>query len=250
MFTFGSFDTDAVPGILATLRAWPAPNLKPETVPLLDGEFYARTGLGPVQFVFDVLLRASTPAGVHALRDQLVGACSPLLGVQALVPETGEGWVWWAATSEVSDFERGLWVNNVECHLRGQVTFLVPEGVGWANPDETATGAPSATITRTRGNLPSFPTITVEGNFDGVAVQVGAATVDVDVPVAPGQRLVLDYQGLDFGVWAGAVKVAHAAPGMTDFTRHALPLGATTVTATPTSGTVTSVGVAANSRRA
>lgn len=250
MFVFGSFNTDSVPGILATLRAWPAPNLKPETVPLLDGEFYARTGLGSVQFVFDVLLRASTPAGVHALRDQLVAGCSPLLGVQALVPETGEGWVWWAAASEVSDFERAGWTPGALCQLRGQVTFLVPEGVGWANPDETATGATSATITRTRGNLPSFPTITVEGNFGGVAVQIGAVTVDVDVPVAAGQRLVLDYQHLDFGVWAGSVKVAHAAPGMDDFTRHTLPMGATTITATPTSGTVTSVSVAANSRRA
>lgn len=248
-FAFGSFDTD-VPGMLATLRAWPSPNLKPETVPLLDGEFYARTGLGPVRFTFDVLLQAATPAGVHALRDQLVAGCSPLLGVQALVPETGEGWLWWAAAVEISDFDRGLWINNVECQLRGQVTFEAPEGVGWSNPDETASGSTSATITRTRGNLPSFPTITIEGAFSAVAVHIGAATVDVDVPVAAGQRLVLDYQKLDFGVWAGAVKVAHAAPGMSDFTRHSLPLGAATITTTATGGAVTSVGVAANSRRA
>lgn len=249
-FRFGEFNTGEQPGITATLKAWPGPQLKPETVELLDGAFYARTGLAPVVFTFDVLLASGTPEGVLALRDSLIAGCSPTLGLQALVPEVGAGWRWWAACSALSDFTRGLWVRGLECQLRGEVSFLVHDGVGWADPDETATGATSATITRQRGNLPSFPTITVEGDFAGVKVTAGAHEVTVAVPVTAGQRLVLDYQALDFGVWAGGVKVAHAAPGMDNFNRLALPLGATTVTAAPTGGAVSKVTVAANSRRA
>lgn len=248
-FQFGDFNTRAVPGIRATLKAWPGPGLRPETVDLLDGAFYARTGLAPVVFSFDVLLWAETPAAVLGLRDQLVGAVGPALGVQAFTPEAGDGWLWWATCSHVSDFTRGLWVKGDECQLLGEVSFLVPEGVGWATPDDTAEGATSATITRTRGNLPSHPTITVEGAFQGVRVQAGAFVLDVAAPLAAGQRLVLDYKELDFGVWAWATKVAHAARGMSRFDRLELPMGSTTVTATATGGAVSRLSVAANSRR-
>lgn len=249
-FTFGAFNTAAHPGMLATLKAWPSPTLKPETVDLLDGTFYARTGIAPTTFEFDVRLSAATPAQVLALRDELVAGCSPALGVQALVPEVGAGWVWWAATQAIDDFKRGLWIKGVECQLRGTLAFLVPDGVGWANPDETATGTASVTITRTKGNLPSHPKITVGGPFSSVTLNIGGREITVDVPVAAGQRLVLDWQHLDFGVWAGGVKVAHAAKGMSTFERVSLPLGATPVTASATGGSVSSLTVAANSRRA
>ena len=248
-FQFGPFNTAAVPGITATLKAWPGPALKPETVELLDGAFYARTGLAPVTFTFDVLLSAASPAAVHALRDQLVAGVAPTLGLQALVPETGAGWVWWAATSHLSEFTRGLWLNGVECQLLAELSFLVPDGVGWANPDDTAQGVTSATITRTRGNLPSYPKLTLTGPFGGVRVTVGGFVLDVAVPVAAGQRLELDYQAMDFGVWAGSVKVAHAAEGMSRFDRLMLPMGPSTITAAATSGAVSSLAVAANSRR-
>ncbi len=248
-FTFGAFDTAEEAGITATLKAWPGPALKPETVELLDGAFYARTGHAPAVFSFDVLLSALTPAAVLALRDRLVAGVSPELGLQALVPEAGEGWVWWAATSHVSEFTRGLWIKGVECQLRAEVSFLVPDGVGWANPDDTAAGSTSATITRTRGTWHSFPKLTLQGAFGGVRITAGAYVLDVAVPVTAGQRLELDFQTMDFGVWQGTTKVAHAAPGMSRFDRLALPLGATTITAAATSGSVSSLTVAANSRR-
>ncbi|MDO5533235.1 MAG: hypothetical protein Q4F65_01100 [Propionibacteriaceae bacterium] len=248
-FTFGTFNTAEVEGITATLKAWPGPALKPETVELLDGAFYARTGHGPVVFDFDVRLAAATPAAVLALRDRLVAGVAPEVGLQALVPEAGEGWVWWAATSQVSEFTRGLWINGVECQLAGTVSFLVPDGVGWANPDDTASGSTSATITRTRGTWRSFPKLTVQGAFGGVRITAGSYALTVTVPVAAGQRLELDFQAMDFGVWQGTTKVAHAAPGMSRFDRLALPLGATTITAAATSGSVSSLTVAANSRR-
>ena len=251
-FRFGEFDTADVPGVLATLTAWPGLALTPETVDKLDGAFYARTRLGGVAFTFDVLLSARTPEEVHTLRDRFVAGCSPTVGLQALTPETGEGWVWYASVSEYSDFTRRLWVKGVECQLRASVSFLVPDGVGWAVPDETAAGATSVTLARKLGNLPSFPTVTIEGALPkGVRLMVdGVAFVDVTTPVSAGQRLVLDYQKVEFAVWAGAVKVAHAAGGMSTFARLSLPLGQTVLSATPIgSGSVQSVTVAANSRR-
>lgn len=249
-FRFGDFDTASEPGILATLKAWPGPALKPETVDLLDGAFYARTGLAPAALTFDVRLQAATPEAVHTLRDRLIAGCAPTSGLQALVPETGEGWRWWAACSAISEFTRGLWVRGLQCQLRADVSFIAPEGVAWANPDDTATGTTSATITRTRGNLPSYPTITVEGAFGGVTIAAAGQQVTVAVPVTAGQRLVLDYNAQEFAVWSGAVKVRHAAPGMDSFQRFTLPpSGATTITASPSSGTVSKVTVAANSRR-
>lgn len=247
---FGAFNTSSVGGITATLQAWPAPALKTETVELLDGAFYARTGLAPIAFAFDVLLSAATPAAVHALRDQLIAGCAPTLGVQALTPETGEGWRWWATCSGVSDFQRGLWLKGIECQLRCEVSFLVPDGVGWADPDETASGGTSATIARSKGNLPSYPCLTIEGDFEGVQIAMDGFAATVDIPVTTGQRLVLDYQAIDYGVWAGSVKVAHAAPGMDTFERPTLPLGSTTVTATAITGSVAAITIDANSRRA
>lgn len=248
-FRFGSYDTALVAGVTATLRAWPGPSLKPETVELPDGVFYARTGLGPIEFVFDVLLTASTPLLVHALRDRLVSALSPHLGLQALTPETGEFWRWWAAASRVSEFRRGLWIKGVECQLRSEVAFTVPDGVGWAYPDDSATGGTSVTLTRTKGNLPSYPTITIGGGFNGVTIKAPSFEVDVLVAVPSSQRLVLDYQAMDFGVWQSSVKVAHAAEGMSHFDRLMLPLGPSTISATAKAGTVPSITVAANSRR-
>lgn len=249
-FKFGDFDTAATPGMLATLQAWPGLALTPETVDLLDGAFYARTRTGSVAFTFDVLLKASTPAGVLAMRDTFVAGVAPHLGLRALTPEAGEGWVWWASTSAIPEFKRGLWVKGVECQLSSEVSFLVPDGVGWAYPDDTADGVQAVTLTRMKGNLPSFPTITVEGPFAGVTLNVGGRTLVVDVPVPAGRRLVLDYRTFDFGVWQGATKVAHAAPGMSTLERMSLPMGATTITATATGGAVSSLSVAANSRRA
>lgn len=249
-FEFGDFDTAAHSGIVATLKAWPAPRLKPETVDALDGAFYARTGLGPLELSFDVRLSATTPAAVHALRDQLLAACAPHRGLLALRVETGDDWLWWATPSAVSDFTRGLWINGLECQLRGELTFLAPDGFAWASPDDTGTGASPVTITRTKGNLPSYPTITIEGTFSAVAVEVGAVEVNVDLPLTAGQRLVLDYQAMDFGIWDGVAKIAHAAPGMDNFTRPLLPLGDTVVTATATGGAVTSLTVKSNSRGA
>lgn len=249
-FKFGDFDTAAVPGITATLVAWPTPALGVESVDGLDGLVYGRTRMGESMFTFDILLEALTPAGALELRDKLVAACSPAAGLQLLEPEIGDGWAWKAAVAHISEFERGLWLNNVECQLNGQITFVVPEGVGYAVPDETASGTSAATLTRTKGNLDSFPTVTIEGTFSSVTLTAGSWSIDVDAPVGAGQRLVLDYQAMEFGVWAGAVKVAHAAGGMSRFDRLAVPLGAATFTVTATGGAVTALAVEANSRRA
>lgn len=248
-FQFGGYDTRNEAGVLATLTAWPSPALTPETVDLLDGAFYARTRRGPVTFTFDLLLTGRTPAAAHALRDRLVGACAPAGELRALIPETGEGWTWWAAVSALSEWTRGVWINGVECQLRGQVSFLVPDGLGWATPDEVAAGTGSATITRTKGNLPSFPTIELAGPFDGVTVTVAGQLVTVAAKVTAGQRLVLDYHALDYGVWAGGAKVAHAAGAMSHLDRLTLPMGASTVTAAATGGAVSSLTIKANSRR-
>ncbi len=248
-FKLGDFDTAEEAGLLATLKAWPAPVLTPEAVDALDGEFYARTRREPLVFEFDLILKAQTPAGVLAIRDRLVDACAPHRGLQALTPEAGEGWIWWASARFGGDFTRGLWVNGLECQLRSSVAFRVPDGLGWAAPDDTAAGTTSANINR-RGNAPSFPRLTLEGDFEAVRVTAGGSSVDVAVPVTPGRRLVLDYQGQDFGVWAGAVKVAHAAGGMSHFDRLTLPVGPSTITAAPLGGgTVSALSVAANSRR-
>ena len=249
-FRFGEFDTAVVEGVTATLKAWPSLTLSPETVDLLDGVLYARTGYGSLTFEFDVLLSARTPAEVHALRDQLVAACAPTGALLALIPETGEGWRWWAACSALPAWQRGLWIGGVECQLRGTVAFLIPGGVGWAVPDEVFTGASSVAVVRSKGNLASYPTITMVGPFSGVTVTAGEFTLGVDVRVLAGQRLVLDYNTMDFGVWAGGVKVAHAAPGMSRFDRLSLrPSASTVVSAVAGSGAVSSLTVAANSRR-
>lgn len=253
-FRFGDLDTSTVEGVTATLKSWPSLTLSPETVELLDGAFYARTGYGSLTFEFDVLLSAPTPAAVHALRDLLVGACAPTGGLQALIPETGDGWRWWAACASLPKWERGLWIGGVECQLRGVVAFTVPDGVGWAYPDRSASApaAASASVTITpAGNLAAHPTLTVGGVAPGgVRLTVGAWVLDVSTPIALGQTLVLDYGGRDFGVWKGGIKVAHAAPGMSHFRRLALtPQHAHTVQAAPLAGGSVSLTIAANSRK-
>lgn len=243
-FAFGAFNTATVDGITATLTEWPAPGVRTEAVDVLDGAWWGRTGFDPLTMRFDVLLRAATPSAVLALRDTLIAGC-PLDALQPLTVEAGDGWVWQATPASFPAFARGLWISGVECQLRGQVNFFVPDGCAYADPDETATGTMSATITRAKGNLPSLPTITIEGSFSSVVVTIGGQPVTVTADVAPGQKLVLDYRSMSFGVWSGATKVAHAA--LSDWSRRALPLGSTAVTTT--GGSVTSVAVAANSRR-
>lgn len=243
-FTFGGFNTATVDGLTATLTEWPAPGIRAETVDLLDGVWFARTGLDPLTVSFDVLLRAATPAEVLTLRDTLLASC-PLGALQPLTVETGDGWVWNAVPASLPTLTRGLWIKGVECQLRGPVAFLVPDGCAYANPDEIAVGVTSATITRAMGNMDSLPTITIQGTFSSVVVTIGGQPVTVTANVATGQRLILDWRAMSFGVWAGATKVAHAA--LSDWTPRTLPMGSTTVTAT--GGSVTSVTVAANSRR-
>ncbi|MDO4717416.1 MAG: hypothetical protein Q4B08_07610 [Propionibacteriaceae bacterium] len=248
-FEFGSFRTDSLPGCTATLSAWPSPALKPEMIETPDGAFYARTSIGPITFSFDVLVMAATPSAVHTLRDQFVAGCHPEGGLQALTPDSGEGWFWWATLSNITAFERGLWVPGANCQLRGGAHFTAPDGVGWARPDETASGATSATITRTKGNLGSFPRIEVRGTFTRVTVTVGGQPITISTPVAAGQKLVLDYNLLDFAVYSETgTKLRHVAEKMSTLRRISLPLGSTPVTTT-TEGTVTAVSVEANSRK-
>lgn len=251
-FIFGAFDSRDVEGLTATLRAWPSPSFRLDTVDAVDGVFFARSALGTIEFTFDVRLEGTTPAEVLGKRDLLLAGCAPTLGLQALTPEVGDGWVWYATASKMADLVRAVWTPGALCQLRGDLTFYCSDGVGWAAPDETITGATSVTIVRALGNLPSHPTIEVTGECAGVRLTIGGVQLDVAaVPLAAGQRLVLDFQRMDFAVWAGAVKVAHAAGGLSSFNRVALPLGSTVVTAAPLGGgTVTGLTVKANSRRA
>lgn len=243
-FTFGAFNTATTDGITATLTEWPAPGVRSETVDILNGAWWGRTGFDPLTITFDLLVRSATPESVLALRDTLIAGC-PLDSLQPLTVEAGDGWTWRATPASLPTFTRGLWVSGVECQLRGQISFLVPDGVAHASPDEIATGTTSATITRAKGNLPSLPKITIEGTFSSVVVTIGGQPVTVTATVTAGRQLILDFQAMTFGVWSGTTKVAHAA--LSDWTPRTLPLGSTTVSTS--GGSVSSVTVAANSRR-
>lgn len=255
MFTFGAFDAAAAAGLTAVLQSWPSlPGLAVTTVdvPGVDGSFFAAQSLGTGSFVFDLWASASTPAGVLAIAGQVAAALAPGAGLQSLGVDVAPGWVWYAVAADEVRWERGVWEPGSLCVLKASVTFECPDPYGYASPDETANGASGATITRAKGNVSSFPRIEISGAFTGVHVVVGSASLDVDVEVGAGQKLVLDYAQLDFAVWnaAGTLKLAHAAPGMSTFDRVTLPLGPTVVSAAAGAGAVSNVLILANSRRA
>jgi phage-related protein len=256
-FVFGGFDTALSDGVTATLQTWPSmPGVTVETVdvPGMDGAFFAGSRLGQGGFVFDVVLQADTPAGVLALADQVSAACDQDLGLQDLTPEGAEGWVWRAVAAAPVAWPRGLWVPGLECQLRDVLSFQCPDPYGYRQVDELFTGpGPGAvTVNRQYGNRASFPKIEIQGALtvsQTVTLTVGGIAVQVTGPLTSGQVLRLDYQSMDFGVWAGATKVASAVPRMSRYDRLTLPIGNATV-ALATTGTVSGVNVWANSRRA
>ena len=253
MFALGDFTVATISGLSAVLQEWVAlPGLSTDTVevPGADGAFFAGQTVGQGRWVFDLTASAATPAGVLALANQVAAACAPGAGLQPLLLDVATGWVWYAVAAEQIKWKRGVWVPGGECVLLGTLTLAAPSGYGYAVPDETATSATSVTITRAKGNLPSFPRIEIAGVFSAVTLTIGGKPLTVTAPVASGQKLVLDYADLDFAVYnAGGVKVRHAAQGMSSFERVMLPVGEPVTVAASTSG-VTSVAVKANSRRA
>jgi len=255
MFQYGEFNTSDVDGLEAVLQSWPGlPGLAIETVevPGQDGAFYAAGRLGQGGFGFDLTITSDTPAGALSLASGVAEACAPSHGLQPLALDLAPGWVWYAAAAAELKWARGLWVPGAQCTLKAPLTFQCPDPYGYAVPDETASGTTTATIDRTRGNVTSWPRIEVQGTFTAVHLDVGGDGLDVEVAVAAGERLVLDYADMDFAVWdaAGTSKLRHATKGMSHYDRLALPLGETVVTATPTGGTVTALAIKANSRRA
>lgn len=255
MFKLGAFDTDEIPGLEAILQTWPGlPGLSVETVdvPGQDGAFFAAQHLGQGAFAFDLTITTTTPAGALTLASVVAEACAPGIGLQPLALDIAPGWVWYAVAAQELKWQRGLWVPGAQCTLKAPLTFQCTDPYGYASPDETAAGGTSATITRAKGNVPSFPRIEIAGAFSAVDLTVGGVPLAVEVPVAAGQALVLDYADLDFAVYdADGVKVRHAAPGMSSFDRFALPVGhPVTVTAAAVGGAVSSLTIKANSRRA
>ena len=253
MFTLGTFDAGAATGLTAILESWIGlPGLAVETVdvPGIDGAFYGASTLGKGSWTFELTATAATPADVLTLAGAVSAACAPEHQVQQLTLAVAPGWVWYAAASAPLAWERHEWDPGARCTLVAKLELTCPDPYGYASPDETAIGASSATIVRTKGTASSFPRIEVTGTFSAVHLVIGGVPLGVTTPLAAGQALVLDYQRMDFGVWAGVTKVRQAAQGMSHFRRYTLPIGSTLVTATATGGAVTSVTVLANSRRA
>lgn len=238
----GSFDTAAVDGLRVLLKDWAGMRPEPELIDQLDGAFFGRSRLAPVELKFDIEITTATPEETLAIRDELVSRLSPHLGLQPLVPEPDvDDWHWMVVASSVPDFSRGLWVRGMQCTLTGELTMVAPEG--YARRQEVAVSGAAIEVL---GNLPAHPRIEVAGPFSSTTITgPGGYSVTVDMAVPAGSRLVLDHSTRDYGVWQGNTKTAHAAQAMSNVDRLALAPGATRQI-TASAGALT---VVANSRK-
>ncbi len=256
MFSFGAFEAANQPALVATLQKWVTlPGVRIETVPVpgMDGSFYASGALGEAAWIFDCNITTPTPAETLGVAGELAAACSPNKGLQPLAIDAAPGWLWYAVVDTQISWERGIWAPGAACTLKGQLSFRCPDPYGYAFPDEVTNGSGGQlSITRTKGNLPSYPKFEIWGEFETATLTVGDLTVDVATPCSTGQKLVLNYKDMDFALYnSTGVKLAHAAKTMSTLTRIELPPDTTTqITTTATGGQITMVAVEANSRRA
>lgn len=256
MFAFGAYKADMERGIVAVLDQWVTlPGLSLESVERAgDGRFHAGGSLDSANFTFRIRLEAPTPAAVLALADELSATCHPSRGLQTLRIDVAPGWAWGAAVSGEIPWTRGAWDPGAKCQLHGRATFTCPDPYAYADPDETwlRTSAGALDVRRTRGNAPSYPTLELRGALtasQSVTLDIAGVQLVITGPLDAAEVLRLDYQTMDFGRWQGPTKVASVVPQMSTYTRPELPMGASSVAAS-TTGQLTQVRVAANSRRA
>lgn len=255
-FTYGAVGSDEF-GLIATLKRLPSfGGLQLETLeaPGTDGQYLAGTTLSKAQFVFDVIIRGSTAAEAHATRDALALALDPVRGERWLQFDAAPGWRWLAILAGPIPWERVTWDAGAGYQLRADVTFDALEAYGRPIEDESWPAPRTlTTITRTLGNARSFPTLEVSGVVrapDRVTATIGDLQVRIDVPLAAGQLLRLDWDKQDFAIWEGTTKVASVVRQMSVLDRAELwpevPASLRVATEGPSTLTAT---LYANSRR-
>lgn len=258
MFALGDLDALATPGLKAVLQELPAfPEVELATVkaPGRHGEFFAQATLGAATWTFDLQARAQDPWEALAITEQITRACNPLDGLRPLRIDIAPGFIWMAGVERTLKWARGRWVIGSDCRLNAVLDLRAPDPFGYAVPDETWAwpGLPpgGAVVTRYQGNTNSTPTITITGTLSAahsVTVTLGDWSVQITGPLASGQRIVLDYPRMDFGVWAGDVKLASVVSRMAHYDPPSLPVGSYPVSMTTTGG-APALQIAANSRR-
>lgn len=256
MFTFGTFDATSTDGLSAVLTVWPGlPAVELHTVasPGRDGVFHAGASLAAGTFVFDLVVVDPDPLRAVELTQEISAALDPRAGLQTLMIDVAPGWTWGAVVASLDEWQRSGWRPGSECRLRSKLTLTCPDPHGYAAPDETwqRTTPGGLTVNRTKGNVDSFPRIEIVASLtsaQSVSVTIAGRTVTVAGPLTSGQTLVLDYEAMDFGIWAGDTKLASAVPRMSSFERLRLPMGQTS-TSVACTGTLHQFRVAANSRR-
>ena len=253
-FTFGGFDTRNLDRLIAPLKTWPSlAGRSPATtdIPGMDGVFYGGANLGALTLTFDAIAQAASQAAVQTVVDQLMQALAPA-PLQPLTPQGYEGFAWQASLAGPVAWQYGQWLPGLPWQMRADIAFLAPDPYGYASPDETFTGTSTINIVRAKGNMASWPRIEITGSFTAVTLTAGTWTLTVTAKVTSGQVLVLDFATQDYAIWdqAMATKMAHIAQGMSGFDRLTLPMGSTILGVAASGGSVTSVTVCANSRRA
>ncbi len=254
-FTFRGQPSDGF-GI-ATLQRLPSlQGLQLETLeaPGTDGLFFGGSTLSSAGFVFDTIIKGSSPADAHAKRDALTLVLDPARGEDWLTFDAAPDWRWWAIPSRVIEWERLTWDTALGFQFRADITFAALEAFGrLVNDEEWTRGSPgSLAIERQHGNARSFPTIELVGTLNAsqsVTVSVAGVSCTVQGPLTPSQVLRLDYDRFEFARWNGATKVASVVRKMSNLARPVLWPHAPTTLTVSTTGSITSVKLKANSRR-
>ena len=233
-FTFGQFSfADSLPTSFAIQREFPNMSglgIESLEVPGMERRRFLQTDRPATSITFDVILHSDTEAGLELIRDQFVTFVDPALGPQRLVLDDFPDWYWMATVSDEIVWEKLTW----GCEYRG---YRYRANVVF----ETYGDAASRLVTENKGvSVHGETTVQLDGNTrawprwefssplgKGSTVRFTISpvlgkpshVVEVQGPLSAGQKMVLDYDTMQFAVWQGSKKVASLVDRMSTLER-------------------------------
>jgi len=217
------------------------------SIPGMDGQIWVSSVQKPRTFPVKLVVSGSTAQDTLLKLDTIAGWLSS--GPAQLIFDESPDRYWTARL----DSDLTLVSDRKTNRVSQDITMIADDPHPYALIDDTTTIAgASATVTRSKGNAPSWPVIKVTGTLtatQSVTLTLWGQQVTITGPLTSTEVAVLDYGEYVFTIQNTSGTVLRNLAGkLSTLARVSCPVGGGPVSRTVTGGTITQIQVACRSR--